>query len=167
MAQRWAAANLGEVAEFFGVSLDAVKRWRQHGLEGAAPYDLASIAEWLYTLGPRRPRQKSTARPDADPARPKAKASDEIHRWKAKRERFFYQRDLGRWIKRSEVHAGLAIFAKLIHGAGDMLQRKFGAEAYSILAEAILDAEAAFRRTFGDDPQTKPVAEHANDPSGS
>lgn len=64
---RWIVGSQREVAEFFGVSADAVKQWANHrstpmprieAAAGKARYDLAAIAQWQR----RRPGAATAAR---------------------------------------------------------------------------------------------------------
>ena len=64
-------------------------------------------------------------------------------------------------LPRDVVNASLSQIATVRRGAGETLQREFGAAAAEILYEALYDAERQIRRTFGK-PQEPP--DHASDP---
>jgi len=63
----------------------------------------------------------------------------------AKLDRLERERDL---LKRHEVHEMLSRVASILRGAGEVLQREYGAQAHKILDEALDDAEREIARRF-------------------
>jgi hypothetical protein len=57
----------------------------------------------------------------------------------------------GSLIPRDEAREALGRIAAVLRGAGDELQRQFGAEALAILDEALQDAEREIERAFGEE----------------
>lgn len=79
--------------------------------------------------------------PDSDP-------DTELKRIKAVRQRFGHERDLGQWIAREDVHAGMAMFAEAIRRACERLQREHGPEAQRAVEEAFHDVQRDLTRYF-------------------
>lgn len=57
-----------------------------------------------------------------------------------------------RLLPRDEVRQALGRIAAILRGAGDALQRKFGADAVEILYEALDDARREVERSMGEEP---------------
>ena len=90
---------------------------------------------------------------------PNTPALEELRKIKVLRETLFYERDLGQWIRREDLHEGLAAFAGVLRRAGETLQRHHGADAHAVLDEALTDAIGALTRRFG---EAEPTAEAEN-----
>ena len=75
---------------------------------------------------------------------------------KAKREELEYRKALGQWIELAKVREGLVLFASILRGASERIQREFGNEAHTILEEAIEEAVRGFHSHFGDDGDGAP-----------
>lgn len=71
----------------------------------------------------------------------------------------------GKLIPRDETREALGRVASILRGAGDSLQRQFGAEAAEILYEALDDCGREVDRTFGVDSDG-PAHQPAPDPDG-
>jgi hypothetical protein len=61
---------------------------------------------------------------------------EEYRKWKAKREKNFYEVDVNNLVPRTEVKPALLRFGRILRGAGDKLAREFGNAAAEILNEA-------------------------------
>ena len=88
------------------------------------------------------------------PASPALEAYREERAKIAKLDRQERERQL---VRRDEVRQALARIAVILRGAGDTLQRQFGAEAVEILYEALEDAEREIEHAFGDDQEGNSV----------
>jgi hypothetical protein len=74
-----------------------------------------------------------------------------LDRWraaKADREEMQRDRERGLLIPREEIEPSLAQFAAVIRRAGDTLQRQWGADAASVINEAIDEIEQAWQQAF-------------------
>ncbi len=119
---------------------------------GGATIDLPAVVEWLHDFLAANAR-KLAGPDDEDPALA-GKTSPALERYriaKAKREELAYKRDLGEWIPRKDVHAGLALFIPILRRAGETLQRQYGSGAHNILDEAIVNAIDTLQHHFGPD----------------
>ena len=72
---------------------------------------------------------------------------------RAKQEELKFEEQKENLIRREDVHAGLARIAGALRSAGDSIQRQFGHEAYTIIEDAITEAEREGRELFGDPAQ--------------
>lgn len=101
-----------------------------------ATINLADVAKWIHdTLAEHGRKILASTEPGGDP-------DLELKRIKTTRQHFAHERDLGQWISREDVHAGLAIFAEGIRRAGEKLQRMPGAAAAAqALEEAFADVQ--------------------------
>lgn len=136
-----------EIADHFGVHRRTVADWcRLPGFPSRTKrgWNLAKVDQW---------RADRYGTPDeADPllSGPDTAALERYRLARAKREEFALERDRGNWVRREDVHAGIAIFATVLRQACDTLHKQFGRDAHSILAEAVNDAVRAFNRQLGE-----------------
>ena len=59
-------------------------------------------------------------------------------------------------VRRDEVREGLGRIAAIIRGAGEVLQREFGAAALEVLNDALDDAQSEIARCFGETDEPDP-----------
>ena len=120
-----------------------------HGACDLGPF-LQSLFELLARIAPhysRWMRTKDESVAAADQRTPQ-------ERWqtvRALRAEFELEQLQGTYIRREDVHEGLAAFAAILRDAGDRLQRQCGAAAYEIHQEALDSAVKAVRRVLKDD----------------
>lgn len=76
-------------------------------------------------------------------------ALERYRHWRAEREQFFYERDLGDWIPRENVHEGFGKLANHLRHAGTLLQKQYGAGALEILDAALVNFEREQASYFG------------------
>jgi phage terminase Nu1 subunit (DNA packaging protein) len=144
-----------EVAAHFGVSTRTVREWLAAGCPGVpGNYDLAAIAAW---------RKSRAEMADVAMMGGSSPALERFRLARAQREEFALERDRGQWLRREEVHDGLALLAGVVRQAAETIQKQFGPEAHQILSEAIEDGLRAFERRFAD-PAGVPMG-YAADPA--
>ena len=129
-----------------------------HGIPFGGPViDLAAVVKALHNF---LAANKFKLAADDDPMLGGAN-SPALERFRVARaigEEFKNARDLGQWIRRDNVHQGLAVFAGIIRNAGDALQRQHGNDAHEILDDALTDAISEIERRFPEEsepPATK------------
>jgi len=145
----WTAETQGEVAEFFGVSVDTVKNWAKQKMPGKPrAYRLDQIAIWLRTEGPG---SKALRLASDDPllGDGDSPALERYRLAKAKHAELDLEHRKGELIDVSKCRDILAQWAAVIRKTGDRLSRRFGIEANLIVSDAI-DACDDIVRTFDD-----------------
>ena len=115
-------------------------------LEGPT-IDLAKLAPWLHDFLAANKQKLAAAGDDLPPIERKRLAD-------AKRAEWALARDLGLWVPRDQMHAGVAIFATQIRRAGELLQRQFGPAAHDVLDQALTSAIHAFQTQFPPDERS-------------
>lgn len=80
---------------------------------------------------------------------PASPALERYRNARANREEFAFQRDLGEWIARDQVHDALGQLSAILRNAGELLQRQFGADAHAILDEALADFDRKLESFVG------------------
>lgn len=96
---QWIVSTQADVAEFFGVHLQAVKDWRQMGMPGEqGSWNIRDIARW-------RVRKENQASPAAEKKK-QASADREVLAFE--REKFEFDLKRGQYVERSEVEREVA-----------------------------------------------------------
>lgn len=132
------AKVINEQAALYGIPFDG------------ATIDLPAVVRKLHDLLAEHGRKILAAEdPEGDP-------DTDLKRIKAVRQKFAHQRDLGEWIAREDVHAGMAIFAEAIRRASERLQREHGPDAGRTLEEAFADVRKDLEIHFA--PPAEPDA---------
>jgi hypothetical protein len=120
-----------------------------------ATISLPAVALWLHEFLATHARRLAGV--DADDPLLAGASSPALERYRlarAKREELGYERDLGAWLPRTEVHEGLELFAAILRPAIETLQRQFGPAAHALVDDALTEAIHAFHRHFSD-PETR------------
>jgi phage terminase Nu1 subunit (DNA packaging protein) len=157
--RHWTAKTYQDIADFFGVKIDSVKRWAAAGMPAKrAPYRLDRIAQWLRKAGPwRDPLGRNVNDADLMLTGPKTPELERYRRIKADREELELQ------IRRGEVVDRQAVHDYLVHEVGprhrkamEQLRAKYGSEAVEICKRAFDEAvEKTAERASLSDESTK------------
>lgn len=138
-----------QVAAFFGVGPDTVKRWRSQGMPGGrGGYDLSEIAQWLRTDGPWQPR--AVADPAAEPGEVSSPAMEKMREETFRIKRLERLAKEGSLLPRAGVHHTLTIMANRFRAYGEQLQREFGDEAHKLTEEMLRDLERMIENEIGE-----------------
>jgi hypothetical protein len=172
-AATFAAVRKGEWAKWSGRQVKVINEQAER--DGApmlgATFSLPEFAKWFHdwraTIAPILAAAKKAVvgGPDANIGERINRARARREEAKATREELECRKALGQWVELEKVHEGLALFAKIMRGANQTVARKFGAEAQTILDDAIEDAIHVFRNHFGDGDPLNPD-ESADDGDG-
>jgi len=146
----WTADTQGEVAEFFGVSVDTVKNWAKQRMPGKPrAYRLDKIAIWLRTEGPGSSRIKN----EDDPllAEGDSPALERYRLAKAKHAELDLESRKGELIDREKARDILGRWAVLIRRLGERLVRRCGNEAGQMLNETLDECQLIVKESLDDD----------------
>ena len=117
---------------------------------GGAVIELPAIARWVHDFLAEHTAQLGGG-DDQAPANRSSPATERLRAAKALREEFALARDQGLWVRRAEIHGGMARIASIIRRCGDALLRQCDAAAKKILDDAIDDAQRETDRLFATD----------------
>ena len=145
MAKKWTVSTLEQVAAFFGKSYQTVRRsWSNNGMPGEkGAYPLDQIARWRIDVAEAVASRSSASSDDGD-------SLDKLRRTQAALKALELQEKRNALIDRDRVHISLVRLASLLRSAGDRLQAEYGADAQSILDEALDDFERLVEEEFGE-----------------
>lgn len=120
--------------------------------------DLAAVVKWLHEFlaaNTQKLRKDDAAEDDG------TEAGERLKNLRLKNELIEIELAAarGETMPREHVHDGFAAIAARLRAAGDQLQRRFGAEALSIMHEALDDNEQAVERMFGEQQEPESSGE--------
>ena len=141
----WTAETQGEVAEFFGVSVDTVKNWAKQKMPGRPrAYRLDQIAIWLRTEGPGSKALRS-ASDDPLLAEGDSPALERYRLAKAKHAELDLEQRRGELIDLAKCRDLFGRWGSVIRKMGDRVSKRFGVEANQMVAEAIDECDSIVR----------------------
>src|SRR5688572_16598592 len=95
-------------------------RWRREGMPTlGSGYDLAAVVEWLRNDGPWKPRAAGRREEIEQPV----SALERERLARAMLREHEYERLLGLWIGREDVHRAFGEVAQSLRSAGELLER--------------------------------------------
>ena len=133
----WTAETQGEVAEFFGVSIDTVKNWAKQRMPGKPRnYRLDKITNWLRTEGPG---SKALKGPSDDPllSGGDSVALERYRLAKAKHAELDLEQRKNELLDKEKCRQLFTRWAHVMRRMGDRLTKRYGVDANHMVIEAI------------------------------
>ena len=145
----WTASSQGEVAQFFGVSVDTVKNWSKQGMPGSTRnWRLDLIAQWLRNDGPWQRWEKDSG----DPLLDSGGDSDALERYrlaKAKHAELDFEHRKGELIEREKARDIFSRWAVVIRRMGEKLAKRYGNDAAETVNETLEECAAIVQGGLG------------------
>ncbi len=161
---RLVCTSWAQVAALFGISLQHCrtewKIWLPPKPPGGWP-----IADLIAAVREHDAKRYERQQDEGDPllSSGSSPALEKYREAKAKLAELDLQYREGKTIDRSEAHEVITEAARLIRGAGEDLQRRFGADAQDILDQAINEVDRLVEERFGNpDEHEQPAAVSRN-----
>lgn len=139
------------MAAFFRASLHTVHSWALQGMPGSkGSYDLDAICEWLYTDGPRAPKQHAAL--DTDDPMLAGGDSPQLERYRAAKAALAeleLEERKGSLLSRDKALTAYSRLSPILLRLGESLGKMFGARATEEVNEAVDKWVTVVKDEFG------------------